>query len=110
MTIKDRGNIKWTCLMLPEHVKELRRYIHEEYYNLPEPAIDEQQMDIMNEIIYEAMEFHQPLRFMLYKNNRLIEIGYVHFIDQYKHEIRIKDFKDAIHIIAFSKIKYIHKN
>lgn len=30
MTIRERGTIKWTSMMLPEHVKELRRYIHEE--------------------------------------------------------------------------------
>ncbi|MFG6494358.1 YolD-like family protein [Fictibacillus sp. UD] len=66
MTIRDRGNIKWTSLMLPEHVKELRKYIHEEYYDIPEPNVDEQQMDNMNELILEAMEFHFPLRFTLY--------------------------------------------
>lgn len=27
------GNIKWTSLMLPEQVKALRYFFHEEYYD-----------------------------------------------------------------------------
>jgi len=61
MTICDRGSIKWTSLMLPEHVKELRKYLNEEYYNIPEPTIDEQQLEEMNELVMVAMEFNIPL-------------------------------------------------
>ncbi|GGB53053.1 hypothetical protein [Fictibacillus barbaricus] len=39
MTIRDRENIKWTSLMLPEHVKELRKYLSEEYYDIPERVL-----------------------------------------------------------------------
>jgi hypothetical protein len=110
MTIRDRGNIKWTSLMLPEHVKELRRYINEEYYDVPEPSIDEQQMEEMNELILEAMEYNFPLTFIIYKNRRLEAIdGYIHFIDSIKMEFRIVDLDHFHHKVSFSEVKTIHK-
>ena len=30
--IRDRGNIKWTALMLPEHIVELRNWMDQEHY------------------------------------------------------------------------------
>jgi len=30
--IRDRGNIKWTAMMLSEHVTELRRWQDEDHY------------------------------------------------------------------------------
>jgi YolD-like protein len=65
MVIRDRGNIKWTSLMLPKHVKELRRYIHEDYYDIPEPSLDVQQLEQMNDLVLEAMEFNFPLTFVV---------------------------------------------
>jgi YolD-like protein len=110
MTIRDRGNIKWTSLMLPEHVKELRRYIHKEYYDVPEPSIDEQQMGEMNELILKAMEYNFSLTFIIYKNRRLESIeGNIHYIDSIKMELRIIDFQDILHKVSFSKVKAIHK-
>jgi hypothetical protein len=55
MSIRDRGNIIWTSLMLPEHVKLLRRYIKEEYHDVPEPILDEQQLEEINSLILESL-------------------------------------------------------
>jgi YolD-like protein len=110
MTIRDRGSIKWTSLMLPEHVRELRRYINEEYYDIPEPSIDEQQMEEMNELILEAMEYNFPLTFIIYNKRRMeLIMGNIHFIDSIKMEFRIIDFQDILHKVSFSKVKAIHK-
>jgi YolD-like protein len=104
--IRDRGNIKWTSLMLPEHVRELRRYIHEDYYNVPEPTLDEQQMEEMNEIILEAMEYNIPLVLTLYKDKRLNTLsGYVHYIDTVKRHFRILEKNGTLRIVPFSEVK-----
>jgi hypothetical protein len=96
--------------MLPEHVKELRRYIHEEYYDIQEPIIDAQQMEEMNELVLEAMEYHIPLSFVLYQNKRLVTIeGYIHYTDLHKKEFRIIDLSSNIHVIPIQKVKAIHK-
>jgi YolD-like protein len=108
--IRDRGDIKWTSLMLPEHVRELRRYINEEYYDVPEPSIDEQQKEEMNELILEAMKYNFLLKFIIYKNRRLEAIdGYIHYNDSIKMEFRILDLENLLHKVSYSKIKAIHK-
>jgi hypothetical protein len=110
MAMRDRGNIKWTSLMLPEHVKELRRYIHEEYYDIPEPSLDEQQLEETNELVLEAMECNLPLTLIVYQNKRLINIsGHIHYIDPNRMQFRIISLNNEIKIVHFSKVKAIHK-
>ena len=55
--IRDRGRIKWTSMMLPEHVKMLREWVQEDEYE-QEKVLDEQQLEQMNETILGAMEFN----------------------------------------------------
>lgn len=38
--IRDRGRIKWTAMMLPEHLAELREWVAEDAYE-EQPDIDE---------------------------------------------------------------------
>lgn len=38
--IRDRGNIKWTAMMLSEHVAELRRWQEEDHYE-ERPKLDD---------------------------------------------------------------------
>jgi hypothetical protein len=111
MTIRDRGNVKWTSMMLPEHVKELRKYINEDYYDIPEPTLDEQQMVEINTIILESMECNIPLSFTVYKNKRLIKIvGNVHYFDHINQELRVIDVEGNLHILATSCLKNVQKH
>ena len=38
--LKDRGNKKWTAMMLTEHVAKIRKW-QESAYDIPEPEYDE---------------------------------------------------------------------
>lgn len=79
MSIRDRGTKKWTSLMLPEHVKQLRDFFEDEYYKVDKPVLDEQQLEEMNEKIQEAMEYQSLLKFTYYKNGHMKELkGYIH--------------------------------
>ncbi|AZB43448.1 YolD-like family protein [Bacillus sp. FJAT-42376] len=87
--IRDRGNIKWTSMMLPEHVRLLRQWKEEEQYTA-KPEIDEQQLEEFNEIICMAMENHQLLRFTVHEHEKLVPYtGYIHFLDPVGQAIRI---------------------
>jgi hypothetical protein len=110
MSIRDRGNIKWTSLMLPEHVKLLRRYINEEYHEVPELILDEQLLAEINSLILESMEFNFPLSFTIYQDKRLLMIqGNIHFIDVNKQELRIIDLDNHLHILKVASIKDVQK-
>ncbi|MGM0874091.1 MAG: YolD-like family protein [Bacillota bacterium] len=89
--IRDRGNIKWTSMMLPEHVKLLREWSEADAYQV-KPELDEQQLEQFNETIYMAMEEHAELVFTYYKDHfHHTCSGYVHYIDPIRHTLRIVD-------------------
>jgi hypothetical protein len=78
-----------------------------DFYDIPEPVNDEQQLDEMSELILEGMEYNKPLSFTVYKNKRLITInGFTHYIDQNKKQLKVIDNNNELQIISFS----IHKN
>lgn len=52
---RDRGNIKWTAMMLPEHVKMLREWKKEDEY-IPKPELDEWTMQELAERLQIAYE------------------------------------------------------
>lgn len=101
--IRDRGRIKWTAMMLPEHVKLLRDLVKEDQYE-QKKNIDEQQLEEMNEILAEAVKFDQFMEVTYYHHHNYERIvGKMHdwddlaqnlyLIDQFaeKHQIPITD-------------------
>lgn len=63
MTINDRGTIKWTSIMLPEHVKML-----DKIFNEPEkkPVLDEQEIQEINMKLYQAIHHDLPVEIQYY--------------------------------------------
>jgi YolD-like protein len=90
VSIRDRGNKKWTSLMLPEHVEQLRDFFDVEYYKVEKPVLDEQQLEEMNDKINEAMEYTLQVCFRVYKNGQCVEvIGYIHYVDPINQTIYV---------------------
>lgn len=107
--IRDRGNIKWTSMMLPEHVKELREWKEEDGKN-QKPELDEQKMEEMNDVICEAMAFHRPLTFHYFEKGMTNVVkGYVHYIDQLKMDLRIVDMNERRQNISFESLVHVRE-
>ncbi|MGA4719533.1 YolD-like family protein [Fictibacillus nanhaiensis] len=97
--IRDRGTIKWTAMMLPEHVKMLREHQDGLDYGR-KPELDEQKYEEFNETICMAMEENQALKFTYFEKGRaLVTIGHVHYIDEYKKELRVLNEEKKMHIL-----------
>lgn len=82
--IRDRGKIKWTSLMLPEHVKELRD-IWEEFERDTKPEVDIFALSEMEERIRYAMEYHLPLRMKIWnelKGKCEVKTGTIHYLNE----------------------------
>ncbi|WLD91922.1 YolD-like family protein [Alkalihalobacillus sp. AL-G] len=89
MGIRDRGNIKWTAMMLPEHVKLLRDWKEEDRIQ-QKPDLDEQKLEEMNDIIHEAMASNRTLSFVHFESDGYkILIGNIHYADPVHHILRI---------------------
>ncbi|WML47626.1 YolD-like family protein [Neobacillus sp. PS3-34] len=102
--IRDRGRIKWTSMMLPEHVKMLRDWVKEDVYE-QEKEVDEQQLELMNDILSEAMEFNQSVTITHYRNrNYELVLGIIHYWDELEQKLHIVDKFEEIHRI---QLKYI---
>ena len=95
---KDRGTIKWTAMMLPEHVAMLRD-LQYEHSKQPKPELEPQQIEEYEYIICEAMEYDEELNFRYWKNGFFEEFtGKVHFIDHVTKKLHITNNKDMEYI------------
>ena len=75
--IRDRGSIKWTAMMLPEHVERLREWKEEEKIP-PRKELDEQQFEEWNYLIAHAIELHTPLAVKYWEDHQLLhEVGFI---------------------------------
>ncbi|MEY8742397.1 YolD-like family protein [Bacillales bacterium AN1005] len=109
VVIKDRGNIKWTAIMLPEHVAAVKQeIINLEKVN--QPILDEDRLTEIEMLIHEAMEYNLQLEFKSFKEGYIESIiGHTQCIDYIKKEFRIKDKDDLIHNLPFQKIVDVQK-
>lgn len=102
--LRDRGKIKWVSLMLPEHVNLLRDWAMEDSYEKSR-QVDEQQLEMMNNIVLEAMEFHKQIEVTYYKKHSYTSvIGKIRRVDEINQKIHLIDDKEQIFHIPFSSI------
>lgn len=87
--IRDRGKIKWTSLMLPEHVKLLREWMREDHLETKK-EIDEQYLEVMNRRIFEAAEYGKTITILYYEKGRYKQYtGVVHAWDELNKTLQI---------------------
>lgn len=104
MMIRDRGSIKWTAMMLPEHVKLLKEY-NEGLDKVERPTLDEDQLEEINQRIYEAMEYRKELVFSFYDQGYMkFFVGHVHYIDEFRKELRLLDSNGLKFNLKFNNI------
>lgn len=96
--LKDRGNIKWTSLMLPEHVEKLKE-MWREMEKMDKPILDEQALEEMNGQLLQAKKFCLPVLLKIYKDGA---------IQSFQGEII--DVCPQDHCITFKQIEGSEKN
>lgn len=67
--LKDRGTIKWTSLMLPEHVQMLKELWAEDDCHA-RPLLDNQLLDELNRHMNHAIQEHKKVRLIIHLNGR----------------------------------------
>jgi hypothetical protein len=102
--IRDRGRMKWTSMMLPEHVKLLRDWVKEDRYE-QRRDLDEQQLETMNMTISDAMEYDQLVTITHYCSKKYeLVIGKIHYWDVLEQKLHIVDRFEEVHKINLSNI------
>jgi len=108
--IRDRGAIKWTAMMLPEHVESVKEALKEEE-KIKQPILTEEKIQEMELLLLEGMEYNLFLRFDIFKNGSIKHLsGRTVYMDHLKKELRIQDCHDHIHYIPFHTLVNIQNN
>ena len=71
---KDRGTIKWTAMMLPEHVKLLREWQQEDRF-VEKPQLDEAQMEQLNINLQRAYSEHRPIELKVWEETSIYRVS-----------------------------------
>ncbi|ACA40712.1 YolD-like family protein [Lysinibacillus sphaericus] len=102
--IHDRGSMKWTVMMLPEHLDLIRVLRQEQFYD-KKRELTEWELEEIEHTIQYAFKMQKLITLMLWNDNNLRdETGLVTGTDTVKKELLI-DTDVAIKRIAFDKIQ-----
>lgn len=89
MSLKDRGTIKWTSIMLPEHVEMLKE-VFEEQDHVEKPIIDEQQRMENDLVLQTALHDDLEVEIKYFKDHGYHTIkGNILFIDHINEVLRL---------------------
>ncbi|MFV9832743.1 hypothetical protein A4A36_11595 [Bacillus subtilis] len=102
--LRDRGTIKWTSMMLPEHLIQLKQDLID-VSKIEKPSLDDQQIEEMDLLVSEALEFNKELRFNLFNNGFVENVtGRVHYINFEQQKLHVKDQNDNTVYINMNNI------
>lgn len=88
--LHDRGNMKWTSLMLSEHLVQLKEWKKEQYYDKKRDLTD-WEIEEIEQTIQRAFKLSKLVRLTLWDNCKLHdEIGKVTGTDAYKKQLLLE--------------------
>jgi hypothetical protein len=91
MNIKDRGNKKWTAMMLIEHRKKLKE-LKEHENDREKPILDDQEKAVINSRLQQALEKNLKVKIKYYRDKRFKTIsGRIKRVDVNRREVIISD-------------------
>lgn len=96
MNFKDRGNKKWTAMMLIEHRKRLKE-LKEHEDDRVKPILDDQEKAIINSRLQQALQSNLNVVIKYYEDKRFkTTAGIINKIDINKKVIWINGIKISI--------------
>ncbi len=85
--LNDRGSMKWTAMMLPEHLILLKEWKKEQFYEKKRELTD-WKFEEIEQTIQRAFKSKNLITITLWSNNHLHnKIGLVTGMDPYKKEL-----------------------
>jgi hypothetical protein len=104
MTIRDRGRIKWTAMMLPEHVKMLRDVWFDDFERQEKPILDEYAIQEINEKIIYAKENKVMVKISCWENGFIKEYdGIIKKVDVIGKRVELSDGENN-EVISFDDV------
>ncbi|SHF55195.1 YolD-like family protein [Ornithinibacillus halophilus] len=102
--VHDRGSIKWTSLMLPEHVALLEEMWHTDK-KISKPILDEQEIEMINQELMQAYTQKEEIRLTVYHKGSLIQyVGIIEKVLPTQSKIVLKVSRDETIPVLLSNI------
>ncbi|WAT23663.1 YolD-like family protein (plasmid) [Bacillus halotolerans] len=90
--------------MLPEHLMQLKQDLID-VSKIEKPSLDDHQIEEMNILVSEALEFNKELLFKLFNNGFVENVtGKVHYINFEQQKLHVKDQNDNTVYINMNNI------
>lgn len=107
--VNDRGSIKWTSMMLPEHV-ELLKDLWKTDDKIKKPVIDSQQMEEINYQLLNAHQENKEITITIFQQSNLIHhTGNVMKIDPLNKSMVFQLNKGNEQVIHFDQILSVNE-
>lgn len=101
---KDRGTIKWTAMMLPEHIQRLREWEKELIYLSPKEKT-EWELEELQQTIYQAYKQKLTVTFSIFKQGTWsVEFGVITALHLAKKQLLIET-ETAVKKLDFATIQ-----
>ncbi|WP_342556997.1 YolD-like family protein [Lysinibacillus sp. FSL P4-0201] len=96
--------MKWTAMMLPEHLVEIKKWKEEQFYD-KKRELTEWELEEIEQTIQRAYKMQKLVRLTLWDQNKLHdEVGTVTGTDVYKKELLL-DTDLSVKRITFNQIQ-----
>ncbi|MCY9186664.1 YolD-like family protein [Bacillus halotolerans] len=90
--------------MLPEHLTQLKQDLID-VSKIEKPSLDDQQIEEMDLLVSEALEFNKELEFSLFNDGFVENVtGRVHYINFEQQKLHVKDQNDNTVYINMNNI------
>ena len=90
---RDRGTIKWTAMMLPEHVKLLREWQTEDTW-VEKPQLDEAQLEEINQHVYMAYKQQQQVSVRVWEHKQMtVYTGFIRKLNEHERYLQLDSGK-----------------
>lgn len=94
--LRDRGNIKWTAMMLPEHVQQLKKW-QQETKQIAKPAFDEWTLQALEEELLQAYYCKKEVVLEVWHQQTSMEYrGMITILNHEEKKVRLYNTKQNI--------------
>lgn len=104
--VNDRGSMKWTAMMLPEHLVEIKKWKKEQFHD-KKRELTEWELEEIEQTIQRSFKMKEQVKLILWSDNKLHDVvGIVTGIDVFKKELLLETDTSIKHIV-FDKIQKV---
>ena len=91
--MQDRGYIKWASFNSLFNDKKIKKEVNSKKEKVLKPTLSNDQLDYLNEKIFDAYTNHYKVNLYIYKNESIIKLtGFINNINLEKRTITFNNF------------------